>query len=186
MTETAWVALISAGAALVTALLTQFLAIQAARKQADRSERQQERAWQRSEATRREEMAQAEAKRREALRDVRLRELWGHVLTARWRVLDLLERVPVQGHPTPEASAVSAESLPENAAALAYAVALLGLADVRANVRDFYVATTKFQIAVRAADGERMKGAAAEWKLAYQALEDQVAALVPGTSSPNG
>ena len=52
MSDVVVVAVISAGTALVTALLTQCLAMSAARRQADHTDRREALQWQRTEASR--------------------------------------------------------------------------------------------------------------------------------------
>ena len=175
MTDVVWVACISAGAALVTAALTLCLAMSAARRQAQRADQREALQWQR-----------AQAQRQQEVHDARLRELWGHVLVARWQMLDALERVPVQGRPARKPGDVSAQALPATAAAHAYAVALLGLAPVRAQARDFHAATMRLQVALRF-DGDdwdgaqaRMVSAAGAWHEAYKALEVAVGGLADG------
>ena len=186
MTELVWVALISAGAALVTALLTQFLATRAASRSADRADKREALQWQRNETLRLEELARQDAQRRQELHDARLRELWGHVLVARWQMMDALERVPVRGRPDRKPGDVSAQALPTTAAAHAYAVALLGLASVRAQARDFHAATMHLQKALQFAGDDwdaaqkNMMSAAGVWNEAYKALEISVAALSDG------
>lgn len=136
--------------------------------------------WQRSEASRQEAAQRDEAQRLAAVQDARLRELWGHVLTARWQILDALERVPVQGSPASESARVSAQAMPVNAAGQAYCVALTGLAAVRPSAKEVYAATSRLQLALLAADGDAMARAVHDWNGAYQALEVSVAALADG------
>lgn len=191
MTEVVWVAFVSAGSAIAVALMTQFLATRAASKSADRADKREALQWQRTEALRLADLARndaqaalawerSEALRLQALQDMRLRELWGHVLVARWQVLDTLERVPVQGRPARKSADVSAAGLPASAAGQAYAVALLGLAAVRPWARAFYVATSDLQLAMQAADEERIKGVVSRWSDSFKTLEDNVAALADG------
>jgi len=188
MSDVVWVAVISAGAALITALLTQRLATSAANKQADRSERREAVQWERTEALRREEIQrkaaqdalaweQAEALRKQELHDARLRELWSSVLEARWQMLDMLERAAGKGGPTQAVPAVSAAQMPTHAAGQAYGVALLWLTALRPVAREFYKATSDFQIAMCGADSKRMEDAAQAWNTAYKTLEVAVTAL---------
>ena len=183
MTEVVWVALISAGTALVTALLTQILSTRAASKQADRTTQREALQWQRTEALRQEELERKEAQRLQDLQDVRLRELWGHVLTVRWQVHDALETVPVKGRPAAKSAGVSAATLPAHAAGQAYSVALIGLAALRPSAKAFYVATSKVQFALLSADEEALNASTDEWNKAYKAIESSVASLADGCLS---
>jgi hypothetical protein len=173
MSDIVLVALISAGGAVAVALMTQFLATRAASRQADRRERQEERHWQRSEAVRKEVRDRAEAARLQALRDDRLRELWGHVLTARWLMLDRVERSAIA-----KSEHVPGVESPASAAAQAYAVALLGLVAVRPAAAAFYEATAKLQLALQAGDDVKLKNLPAEWNQSFKALENGIATLV--------
>ena len=197
MSDVVLVAAISAGAALATALLTQYLATRAANRSADRADKREALQWQRTEALRLEELQrkQAEAemarlrqqadKQQEQLQ-ARLRELWTHVLTARWQVEDALGRVPVQGKATPKAEALSAEHLPVHAAGRAYSVALLGLADVRPTAKAFYMATSQLQSAFSVVDADRLEAAGRAWSNAYAELEAAVSALVDNAEMSRG
>lgn len=188
MSEVVWVALISAGAALVTALATQYLATRAASKQTDRADKREALQWQRTEVSRQEALAREaklaaqalaldEAQRLRALHEAQLKQLWGHVLAARWQMMDALERVPVEGQEPQTGSAVSASVLPANAAGQAYAAALLDLAAVRPAVRAFYVATSKLQAALQGVDQAAMLAASQAWSASYESLEQSVADL---------
>ncbi len=134
--ELVWVALISAGGALVAALMTQILATSAAAKLADRTAQTEALQWQRS-----------EAKRMCELREARLRELWAHVLRAQNLIRDELDlrtagASPIAPRPAESDSAASA-------AAQAYCVALIGLHDVRPLAKDFYQATARAEMVIR-------------------------------------
>jgi hypothetical protein len=190
MTEVVWVALISSGCAIVVALLTQLLATRAASKLADRTDRREEKQWQRTEASRREDMARsdqeaalawqrAEALRKQALFNERLRQLWGFVVDVRWQVHDALERMPKQGQPAAaQHPAVSAARLPTVAAGQAYAVALLWLTALRPAARAFYKATNDLELAMLERDGgQQALRAASVWNDSYKALEDAVTTL---------
>lgn len=181
MTDVVWVALISASGAVVAALTAQLLATRASSRSADRAEQREALQWQRSEASRLSELARADAQRNRTLHEARLRELWAHVLVARWQMLDALERLPVQGHPTQVPADVSAAEMPANAAGQAYAVALLGLAGVRPQAKAFYVATSDLQLAMQAADEERIKGSVSRWRDAFKVLEESVSARADTT-----
>ena len=183
-----FVALISAGSAIVTALATQFLAARVASRSAVRAEQRETRQWQRTQESRQEELRRSDARealewersetlRIQALQDARLRELWGHVLAARWQVLDMLDRLPVTGRPRPVAGPVSSERLPEHAAGQAYCVALIGLATVRPSAKAFYVATSDVQRAMRSVDESAIHEAVGEWSDSCKALEICVASL---------
>ena len=182
MSEVVWVACISAGAALVTALVTQFLATRAASKSADRAERKEALQWQRNEAIRHEELERKRTQDALENRDAQLRELWSHVLDARWQVLNGLEALPIRGRPaTAKVLASSAEFLPEHAAGKAYSVALLGLAALRPSARAFYQATSRVQLALLSnSPADDMTEAAQAWSVAYKSLEDSVAAFADG------
>lgn len=186
--EVLWVALISAGAAVVVALMTQLLATRAASKQSDRLERREALQWQRSEAIRQEALAReamlatqaralAEAQRLQALHEAQLQALWGYVLASRWQMLDALERVPVQGRPAQPAITISSSLLPANAAGQAYGAALLDLVAVRPAAKAFYLATSKLQLALQAGDESAVWVAVAEWQVSYASLEQGVADL---------
>ena len=175
MSEVVWVACISAGAALVTALVTQFLATRAASKSAGRAERKEALQWQRNEAIRHEELERKRTQDALENRDAQLRELWSHVL-------DGLEALPIRGRPaTAKVLASSAEFLPEHAAGKAYSVALLGLAALRPSARAFYQATSRVQLALLSnSPADDMTEAAQAWSVAYKSLEDSVAAFADG------
>lgn len=128
MSEVVWVALISAGAALATALLTQYLAMSAARRQADRSDKREALLWQRTEAS-----------RLRAYRSEQGRELWTLVLASRRGMEARMRQGP--GALPPGAPALA----PADAAAQAYAVALFGLPDAAAAARDFYMASADLE-----------------------------------------
>ena len=192
MTDIVWVAVISAGAALVTALVTQYLATLAANKQADRSERREATQWERTEALRREEIQRKEAQealawersealRKQELHDARLRELWGFALEANWRIWDLFDIVQAKDLPEKVASgSVSAARMPIHAAGQAYGVALLWLTALRPEAKAFYLATLKFQKAIYAADGEQMMASMDAWNKAFRMLEVAITALADG------
>ena len=197
MSDVVLVAAISAGAALATALLTQFLATRAANRSADRADKREALQWQRTEALRLEEqerkaaeealsLQRADAQRKLDQQDARLKELWGHVLTARWQVMDALERIPVQGSPMPTAAPLSAQALPAHAAGQAYCVALLGLANVRPSAKAFYAATSGIQHVLQSdvVDVDALEGAANKWTAAYDRLEAAVVALADGLVDP--
>ena len=188
MNDVVFVALISAGSAIVTALATQFLAARAASRSANRVEQREARQWQRTEESRQEELRRSDARealewersealRNQALQDARLRELWGHVLAARWQVLDMLAQLPVTNRPSPAAAPASSERLPEHAAGQAYCVALIGLAAVRPSAKAFYVATSNVQRAMLSVDESAIHEAVGEWSDSYKALEICVASL---------
>jgi hypothetical protein len=158
--------------------MTHFLATRAASRQADRQERQEERRWQRSEAVRKEVRDREEAARLQALRDDRLRDLWGHVLKARWLMLDWMERWVTKSPASPIFEHVPGAESPASAAAQAYAVALLGLVAVRPAAAAYYEATAKLQLALQAGDGAKLKNLPAEWNQSFKALEDGIATLV--------
>lgn len=124
MTDVFWVALISAGSAIVVALTTQFLATRAADKQAGRQERREAMQWQRNEAIRLHERKAA-----------KLHELWSHVLTAQSRMLNLLEEVT--GDRSQKVQAIPAELSAFFAARQAYAVALIELPALREEAKLF-------------------------------------------------
>ena len=128
MSEVVWVALISAGAALATALLSQYLAMSAARRQADRSDKREALLWQRTEAS-----------RLRAYRSEQGRELWTLVLASRRGMEARMRQGP--GALPPGAPALA----PADAAAQAYAVALFGLPDAAAAARDFYMASADLE-----------------------------------------
>ena len=160
MNEIVWVALISAGGALVAALMTQILATSAATKQADRTAQQEVLQWQRSEAIRKRELHEA-----------RLRELWVHVLRAQNLIrdeLDLRELGVGRKAPRPAESDSAA-----SAAAQAYCVALIGLHGVQPLAKDFYQATAKAEMAIRY-EPELSADAVTAWRGSLNKLEAAV------------
>lgn len=194
MNDVVWVALVSAGGVMGAAIAAQLLAARVASRSADRTDQREALQWQRSEARRLEDVQRQDAQaalaweradmqRKQDVHDARLRELWGHVLVARWQMLDALERVPVQGSRKPKSADVSAVVLPSTAAAQAYAVALIGTAAVRPSARAFYLATSQLQLALQSDDGEQMKDLASEWSASYKALEDAVGDLAAASSN---
>ena len=128
MNDLVWVAIISAGAALVTALLTQCLAILGAHIQARRSDKREALQWQRTEAS-----------RLRAYRSEQGRELWALALASRRSMEARMRQGP--GAWVPGVAAPS----PADAAAQAYAVALFGLPDAAAAARDFYRASADLE-----------------------------------------
>ena len=196
MSEGLWIALLAASATLVGSTVTHLLSTRAANKQADRSERLQREMWQRSEVARIEDQrrkdaledlawTREQAKQQQQLRDARLRELWGHVTAARWQLLDALDRAPQKGHPPSESAGVSAESLPFHAVGQAYAVALIGLPDVRASAKAFYAATAAVQHALVSADQAKRDAEMVRWHVAYKALEVCVANAADSPPAPD-
>lgn len=168
MTDVVWVALISAGAALVTALATQYLATRAASKQADRADKREALQWQRTEALRREELQHQGAQRALEQRRADLEAVWAHALQARARLADLLDSGRwVRSSPLGESAT--------GAAAAAYAVALVGLPGVRSAAKVFYEATAKLEGAGE--DDARVMNASKSWGAAFKVLEETVARL---------
>lgn len=158
--DVVWVALISAGGALIAAITTQFLSMKAAAKQAARTERQEALQWQRSEAKRIREQHEA-----------RLRELWAHVLLAQNRIRDALDVRSASAHLTTQAPVASESAA--SAAAHAYSVALIGLPEVRQLAKDFYQATARAELKIwyeEKLDG----GVVAAWRDALNELEAAV------------
>ncbi len=128
MSEVVWIALISAGAALATALLTQCLAILGAHIQARRSDKREALQWQRTEAS-----------RLRAYRSEQGRELWTLVLASRRNMEARIRygsEASLPGVPAPS---------PADVAAQAYAVALFGLPDAAPAARDFYLASADLE-----------------------------------------
>lgn len=195
MTDVVWVAFISAGAALITALVTQLLATTAATRHADRAEKREALNWQRSEEIRREDVQReaheraAERKRvdmqkQQDLLDARLRELWEHALTARWRVLSLGERaVETMRSDGSAKQRLPPESLPATAAEQAYAVALLGLTSLRPFAKDFYEVTTILQLALDNLNTTKLSSQTLAFAQSFQALEKAVAEQANGLLS---
>lgn len=158
MTELVWVALISAGAAVATALLTQYLAMSAARRQADRSERLASLQWQRTEAT-----------RQLAYRTAQGREFWALALQSRRSMLARVRQGPGAG-----------DLLAADFAAQAYAVALFGLPDAAPAAKDFYQASADLEAQIgQESDLQTLRVLAAIqlWSDAFERLE---AALLQG------
>lgn len=178
MTDVVWVAFISAGAALVTALATQFLATRAASKQSDRAEKREALQWQRSEALRREELqhqtemdalewTRAEGLRRRAAHEARLKDLWLSLLETQNRMVDSLSKAG-RGK-----LSIPAEQSATSAAAHVYAVALLGLPAMRQQGKAFYEATAKCEMAI--SDGLlHQTDVVRTWRVACDALEAAV------------
>lgn len=181
MTDIVLVAMISAGVALATALLTQLLTARAASKSADRQDRREALQWQRNEAIRLQDLERKEALRREELQEQRVRELWGHVLTTRWQMVDLLEAVAQkQTRSVSKSAPVSTQSTPLHAAGQAYLVALTGITALRPTAKAFYGATSQVQIALLESNEAGTNEAVKDWNDAYKALEKSVAMLVDG------
>jgi hypothetical protein len=160
MSELVMVALISAGSAVVVALMTQFLATQAASRQADREAQKEALQWRRS-----------EARRMQALHEARLRELFGQALLARWRILDLLAK----SSQSPASATESAAS----AAGQAYAVALLELPGLRQPTKDYYFAVSEAQVQLMypSADDQAARGEAlSSFSVAFKKLEEAILA----------
>jgi hypothetical protein len=160
--DVVWVALISAGGALVAAITTQFLAMKAAARQATRTERQEALQWQRSEAKRIREQHEA-----------RLRELWAHVLLAQNRIRDALDARSAansQKNSTPIPSAADSAA---SAAAQAYSVALIGLPSVRAFAKDFYATTARAEMLILY-ESELIGDGVAAWRTSLLKLEAAV------------
>lgn len=178
MTDVVWVALISAGAALVTAVVTQSLATRAASKQSDRAEKREALQWQRSEALRREEFqhqaekdalewARAEDVRRRAAHEARLKDLWLSLLETQNRMVDSLSKAG-SGK-----LAIPAEESASSSAAHVYAIALLGLPDLRQLGKDFYLATAHCQMAIDEGLLSKQEVVRA-WRVSCDALEAAV------------
>ncbi len=181
MTDVILVAMISAGVALATALLTQLLTALTASKSADRQDKREALQWQRSEAIRLQDLERKDAQRKEEILEQRVRELWGHVLTTRWQMVDILESlVQKQARPDSKSAPVSTQSTPVHAAGQAYLVALTGITALRPTAKAFYGATSQVQIAMRDSDQDAMAKAMSEWNSSYKALEKSVASLVDG------
>lgn len=160
MSEVVWVALISAGAALATALLTQCLAMLGAHIQARRSDRQEALQWQRTEAS-----------RLRAYRSEQGRELWALVLASRRGMEARMRQGP--GALPPGAPALA----PADVAAQAYAVALFGLPDAAAAAKDFYMASADLEVRIAQEtdlQAVRVLVALGVWSRAFVRLEQSL------------
>lgn len=183
MNDVVFVSLISAGGAIAVALTTQFLAARVASKSADRAERREAQQWQRTEDLRRVELdhqsrqaelawTRQEAQRLQELHDARLGELWVHVLNAQNRMLDALKE---RAKRPPPAGLGSVQEPPSehsspSAAAHAYAVALVGLPEVRPAAKAFYLATAKAHYSVHY-DADFDNEIVKTWRASLDALE---------------
>jgi hypothetical protein len=152
MTDVVLVALISAGAAVVVALMTQFLTMKAADRQAGRLEGLEALRWKNNEASRAVERRRAD-----------LQALWAAVLESRYRLSDQLDNGSVQRGDRPLAESGA------GAAARAYAVALVGLPDVREQAKAYYEAVARLEAAK--VDSVALQ-CVEEWGKAYRALEE--------------
>jgi len=189
MNDVVLVALISAGVALITSLLTQILSALTANKAADRAEKREALLWERNEAIRQEDMRRNDSQaalaweRSEALRiqehhEARVQELWGHVLKARGQMQEVLEKLMEPEGRYQSAAEKAASLQPSNAAAHAYSVALLGLESIRPTARAFYMATLDLQISIIAlAEKPELQKIMATYSQAFSALERQISAL---------
>ena len=162
MTEVVWVALISAGGAVIAALATQILIARAAGQAASRAVEKEARDWQRS-----------ESRRREELHDERLREFWARVLLSQTRVINGLIELTNNRPPMPKFEVSGA-----SAAGEAYSIALLGLVRIRPHARDFYNATATVQRLMEDCansrvpeNTKRLDSVMDSWRASFNALE---------------
>lgn len=162
MTEVVWVALISAGGAVIAALATQILIARAAAQGAGRLVDKEARDWQRS-----------EMRRREELHDERLREFWAQVLLAQTRMINSVLQMR-----SGKAPMTAFESSAPAAAAEAYSIALLGLVTVRAHAKNFYNATAdvhnkmdELHLSTQKGRAEELDSPMTAWRKSFDALE---------------
>lgn len=159
MNDVVWVALISSGGAVLAAVMTQFLGMKTAARQAARTERKEELQWLRSEAS----------KTRD-LRLDRLREFWSHILVTQER---MMRAVSLRAHS--QGPIDSAEKPPDRAAfsaAQAYCVALLYLPDVRDSAKEFYRATASAEMELLdSMTVDQGGGKSSTWRNAFDRLE---------------
>lgn len=157
MSDVVLVGLISAGGVLASALITQYFAARAASKQIDHKAQQEELQWQRTEAKRKREEHQAQ-----------MRDFWALVLQSQNRIVDLLTRGSGQMPPSAESAT--------NAAAHAYAIALMGAPSLRALAKAFYLATANAETTIvegRLANIDAVKA----WRQSFDALEKEMIGL---------
>lgn len=165
MSDVVLVAIISAGVALATGLLTQFLTTLAASKQADRADKREALQWQRTEASRLLERRTAQG-----------REFWALVLMSRkW----MQERV--EGN---SGALAPGGRSPADIAGEAYAIALLGLPpEIAGLAKDFYQTTVELERHLAREDemqAVRVLARIPLWSGAFLRLEEALLALPQG------
>ena len=161
MSEVVWVALVSAGAAVTTALVTQYLSMSAAKRQADRSDTREALQWRRTEASRLHEQQTKNG-----------REFWAFALMS---YSCMLVRV------TGDSRAVAQNGRsPSDLAGEAYAVALFGLPEIANLAKAYYHATIDLERHIEGQQDLSALGCIPVWRSAFQRLEDTTAALQNG------
>lgn len=177
MSDLVLVALISAGFASLTAVLTHYLASKAANKAADRAERREAEQWKRSENQRQEELARKEAqdalewnrsevRRAKEAQLTHLRELWEAVTEARRRLWDH-QVSGEKGMPRSDRSVTEA-------AARAHLVALVALPSLREVTTEFHGVAVGMEAKLQSKDREMH---IERWAQAIEDLEQAIASL---------
>jgi len=181
MSDVFWAALIGAGAAVLSAWLTNRFNARETAKQIAHSQSQARLQWEWSEARRKAEEARDDARRKEELRALRLREFWSHVLTCEVVMVKWLDWID-QGRTGPSPD-TSAEAMPTFPALHANAIALLELTDVYPLMRDFFRSTVKLEDALLVG-GTKFDVARERWDWAYLDLERKVGDLTGAVGTP--
>jgi len=179
MSDVFWAAIISGGSTLAAAVLTNWLALIRANRQADRAERQEALKWERSEARRREE-AHAVARQREQERQARdLQQFWAYVEQTHQRMHALLWQWE-EGQRN--WSSTTAQKMPSHCALRAYSVALRGLAVVYPATHKWFLAVVHQEGEVRHGDAARIADANEKERQAFHHLLKTVARLTGALS----
>lgn len=169
MTDVVWVAILGVVGTLAAPAISQWMAARESRRTATHTARQ---------AAEQEslQLQRDEAKTRAERLAANLREFWFLVLESQNRMGDL-ELVVANREESTSPTGFHAEA-PTSVAARAYAVALLGLVDVRPLAKAFYNSTASLQLALESRDAERRTSAVATWRKAFDDLEKKVIDLV--------
>jgi len=156
MGDVFWATIISAGSTLAAAVLTQWLALIRANREADRAAQQSTVNWERSEARRSDEAAAAEKQRQEERQAKYLREFWGHVEETHRRMHMLLWQWEEGQRNWPSTTAVK---MPSYCALRAYSVALRGLPVVYPETHAWFLAVVHLEGEVRSGDALKIEAA---------------------------
>lgn len=177
MTDVVLVALISAGFAFLTAVITHYLTSRSANKSADRAERREALQWDRSEKLRLEEVARkdsqdalvwqrGEAQRVRDAQQVHLRDLWEAVTEARRRLWDF----QLSG----EKHMPSSDRSVAHAAARAHLVAVVALPSLRKVTTEFYAQAVGMELKMQ---GEDWEVHVDKWSKSIADLENEISSL---------
>lgn len=158
MSDVVSVALISAGGAIVAALMTQLFAMRSAMKQAERAIAQEHLQWQRNESIR----------RRKEYED-KIQEFWQTVLSAQIRVVDVAY--------AKERTARFSDDAIAPIAAKAYAIAIISVPALRQVSQEFLQACTVLDIHLYEKKREQ-SAIVAEWKVSFAKVEVAIIAEV--------